>query len=208
MVSVDEMMRMLQQGIQTAVQTAIAETMNAQGAAAAAAAVPVERAQKRMDERLFRRIKRFDGSKNVEWKEWGFQFRVAAKASNPDAVRILECVENQTDEVSAEQIVEQFGESEYVEKMSNELFDMLCMLVEGEPLMSIQGIKDGNGFRAWQRLVMKYNPVTPARALMCMIEAVTPPKAKHLRDLPSLMENGSCAFTSWRGSTRKLCRPK
>ena len=35
---------------------------------------------------------------------------------------------------------------------------------------------------------MKYHPVTPARALMCMIEAVTPPKAKTLRELPAHME--------------------
>jgi hypothetical protein len=184
------MMAVLQQGIATAVQLAITETMTRMPVPVAPSDVPVPdaRAGKRMDERHFRRMKTFDGTKETDWKEWGFQFRVAVRASSRDVSKVMDWIESQTEEVDRESIVDEFQDGDYVDRMSSDLYDVLCMLLGGEPLMTIQGIKDMNGFRAWQRLVMKYHPVTPARALMCMIEAVTPPKAKTLRELPAHME--------------------
>ena len=116
-----------------------------------------------MDERHFRRMRTFDGGKETDWKEWGFQFRVAVTASNLHVAKVMSWIENQADEASQEDIVLEFKDAEYIDRLGCELYDILCMLLTGEPLLTIQGAKDMNGFRAWQKLVMKYHPVTPAR---------------------------------------------
>ena len=91
-------------------------------------------------------------------------------------------------EIDRQDMIGEFHDADYIDQLGRELFDVLCMLLGGEPSLLIQGVRDFDGFQAWHRLIRKYSPVTPARSLMCMIDAVTPPKVKHLAQLATAIE--------------------
>ncbi len=176
-----------QQGLSAAVAAAVQQVM--QSMPAHPATVPVDQpSRKRMDERHFRRMKTFDG-KEADWKEWKFQLRVAVRANSNDVAKVMDWVEVQTGpEIDRQALIEEFHDADYIDQLGRELFDVLCMLLGGEPSLLIQGVRDFDGFQAWHRLIRKYSPVTPARSLMCMIDAVTPPKVKHLAQLATAIE--------------------
>ena len=180
-------MLVFQQGIAAAVSTAVQQVI--QGMPANTASVPVEQpSRKRMDERHFRRMKNFDG-KEADWKEWKFQLRVAVRANSNDVAKVMDWVEVQTgSEIDRQALIEEFNDADYIDQLGRELYDVLCMLLSGEPSLLIQGVRDFDGFQAWHKLVRKYSPITPARSLMCMIEAVTPFKVKQLAQLPAAIE--------------------
>ena len=177
-----------QQGIAAAVSTAVQQVM--QGMQTNPPSVPVEQPSNRrkMDERHFRRMKNFDG-KEADWKEWKFQLRVAVRANSNDVAKVMDWVEVQTgSEIDRQALIEEFNDADYIDQLGRELCDVLCMLLGGEPSLLIQGVRGFDGFKAWHKLIRKYSPITPARSLMCMIEAVTPPKVKQLAQLPSAIE--------------------
>ena len=51
-----------------------------------------------------------------------------------------------------------------------------------EALTVVRGVAGGNGWHAWQQLVIRYNPKTPARALMAMMVVMQPRKVKVVRE--------------------------
>ena len=141
-----------------------------------------------LDERYFRRLLPFEGV-NQSWKDWSFQFKAAVKVASKDVAEIIDWIERQQGDVCVDEVIlHTHGDEDNMKKLASELYDVLCMLLKGEPLLLLQGIVGMDGFKAWQKINQKYNPVTPAKALMTLIEAVTPTKVKALKDLPGAIE--------------------
>ena len=67
-----------------------------------------------------------------------------------------------------------------VDKLSGELFDILCTVCKSEALSIVRSEEGMQGFQTWHKLHLSYNPRTMARAMMTMVEAVCPPKISHL----------------------------
>ncbi len=63
-------------------------------------------------------------------------------------------------------------DDEKVETICAELFSILTTLMSGQPLTLIKGEKHGDGWQAFNHLFDRYNPRTPARALMAMRAAM------------------------------------
>ncbi len=66
--------------------------------------------------------------------------------------------------------------------MGAEIYNLLVLMVTGEALTVVRGVAGGNGWQAWQQLAIRYNPKTPARALMAMMEVMQPRKVKDVRE--------------------------
>ena len=58
------------------------------------------------------------------------------------------------------------------------MYSVLTSLVSGEALMIVRGVPHGDGWKAWGKLFNRYNPRTPARALMAMMAVMNPKKVK------------------------------
>ena len=139
-----------------------------------------------LDERFFRRVKAFSGGE-AEWKDWAFQFRAAIRGANRAAARILEWVERAAETVSQEDVETQFVEED-VEKLNAELYDVLCTVVEGEPLTIVRGVTSMSGFVAWRKLYGRYNPTTPARALAAMMDVMNIRKVTDVCRIPQAID--------------------
>ena len=130
---------------------------------------------KGFNERHFRRVDKFDG-KGL-WSNWCFTFKAAARSADKATVEIMEWIENQTDPKKEDLELEVVDTG--VEADGSDLFDTLVALTSGEALTIVRGTANMNGFYAWKRLMEKFNPNTPAKALAIMMEVMTP---KHLSD--------------------------
>ena len=145
----------------------------------------------KMDERFFRRVQQFDGIEG-KWKEWSFQFKTQVKVADPWTGKKLEEVQkmkanDEMDDVFMEE------EDERVEKIGAELYSVLTSLLTGEPLMLVRSVQHGDGWAAWRKVFNRYNPRTPARALMAMMAAMQPKKIKDLREMSKAVEEWEVA---------------
>ena len=139
-----------------------------------------------MDERHFRRIDKFDGAES-KWKEWSFQMKTAIATINPKVRGLLEEIQKDPKEVDWDLM---FGtlNDEQVDQMSAELYGLMVLMTTGEALTVVRGVAGGNGWHAWQQLVIRYNPKTPARALMAMMAVMQPQKVKDVRELQGAVQ--------------------
>ena len=53
----------------------------------------------------------------------------------------------------------------------------------------VRGVPVGEGWLAWNKIVSRFDPKTPARALLAMMAATQPKKVRDIRDLPSAIES-------------------
>jgi len=130
---------------------------------------------KGFNERHFRRVDKFDGKSG--WSDWCFSFKAAARSADKAVVEMMEWIEKETDPKQEEldlQVVDNGVDAE-----GSELFDTLVALTSGEALTIVRGTNKMNGFFAWKRLVERFNPNTPAKALALMMEVMQP---KHISD--------------------------
>ena len=79
-----------------------------------------------------------------------------------------------------------------MKKYSGELFTIVSSLVTGEASMVVRGTvseeKGKCGFRALRKLVVRYDPRTPAKLFRKMGEMISPGVAKQERDVPKMVE--------------------
>ena len=73
-------------------------------------------------------------------------------------------------------------------KVGSELYAALSSLTTGEAMTVVRGAPSGNGWDAWSRLVNRFDPRTPAKALMATMHVMLPKKLKDVRELPSAIE--------------------
>ena len=72
--------------------------------------------------------------------------------------------------------------------MGAELYAVLSSVTMGEAMTVVRAVANGNGWEAWSRLVNRFDPRTPAKALMAMMGVMQPRKVKDVRELPSAIE--------------------
>ena len=103
-------------------------------------------------EKAYKRVKKFDGNPG-EWRQWAFQFRVATKAVDALTVEALDDVEKVKTEVTTRMLgLDDKYLNKDIEQRSIEIYDILCMLCEGEALTIIQNVENTDGLVAWQKL--------------------------------------------------------
>ena len=138
-----------------------------------------------LDERHFRRVDKFDGKGN--WREFSFQFKTAVGMVNPRARELLDEIQKAGKSADMDAIFLEDAE-EQVGKMGSELYAMLTSLVTGEAMTVVRGVLGGDGWQAWSRLSIRFDPRTPAKALISMLAVMSPKKVKEIRHLASAIE--------------------
>ena len=139
-----------------------------------------------MDERHFRRIDKFDGVES-KWKEWSFQMKTAIASVNPKVRALLEEIQKDPKGVDWDLMFGNLNDHQ-VDQMSAELYGTWVLMTTGEALTVVRGVAGGNGWHAWQQLVVRYNPKTPARALVAMMSVMQPRKVKDVRELQGAVQ--------------------
>jgi hypothetical protein len=145
-----------------------------------------------LDERFFRRVDKFDGSVKTNWREFAFQFKTAVGMANPKARSYLEEIQKAGKEVDFKQIFAEALDAEdkqQVEKVGSELYAMLSSLVSGEAMTVLRGVLTGDGWLAWAKLNARFDPRTPAKALISMLAVMSPKKVKEIRFLSGAVED-------------------
>jgi hypothetical protein len=127
-----------------------------------------------LDERHFRRVDKFDGTEK-QWKDWCFQLKAAVRATDRTVMKIMEHVEREKEDMSAEDLDVHFVD-DGAERLGSELYDLLCSITSGEAMTIVRGETSMNGFIAWRRIYQRYAPSTPARTLSALMEVMSPPK--------------------------------
>ncbi len=146
----------------------------------------------RLDEKYFRRVDKFDGQGKHSWREFSFQFKTAVGMANPKARSFLEEIQKGGKEVNFNDIFSEVVEAEdrmQVDRLGAEIYAMLSTLVLGEALTTVRGILTGDGWLAWSRLCCRFDPRTPAKALMAMLSVMNPKKVKDVRYLSGVVED-------------------
>ena len=133
------------------------------------------------DDKFAKGFKTFDG-KQENWKHWILKFKNRIKMKSKDVHDLLlslEILEHPMDDMTNYM---QF------EKVSSELYDVLCDLMEGTALIQIQNVDGENCLEAYRKIFRFYNPVTPAKLLKKLVEIVKPPKIEKMEDSIMMLE--------------------
>ena len=136
----------------------------------------------RLDERHFRRVDKYGGGSG--WKEFSFQFRTAVGAASSKVREVLDEILKAGKDPVWDGIFTEWADEE-INKAGSELFAVLSSLVTSEAMTVVRGVPNGNGWEAWSRLFNRFDPRTPAKALMAMMNVMQPRKVKDVRELPS-----------------------
>ena len=140
----------------------------------------------KIEERHYRKLGQFGGQFGGQnWKDWAFQFRSATRSSSQKAYKILEWAEQQSTEI--EDFSEYEGDDEESDQICAQLFNVITTMVTGEPLQLMHNC-DFNGAEAWRRLSKRYSPTSPLRMMQLMLQVVSPERAKHVKDIPNIVE--------------------
>ena len=139
-----------------------------------------------LDERHFRRIDKFEGAES-KWKEWSFQMKTAIGTINPKVRGLLEEIQKDPTEVDWDLMFGNLNDQQ-VEQMGAEPYGLTVLMTTWEALTVVRGVAGGNGWHAWQQLVIRCNPKTPARALMAMMAVMQPRKVKDVRELQGAVQ--------------------
>ena len=125
------------------------------------------------------------------WKEFSFQFKMAAGSANPKFRKILEMVptigkDNDWDLFFHD--LEDWTDDEAT-KGGQEVYAALAALVTGDAKTIVRSVTNGNGWEAWGRLHSRFDPRTPAKALMMMMAVLQTRKVKDSRELPNTVQD-------------------
>ena len=115
------------------------------------------RRKRRLDPKHMK-LNDFSGN-HGDWSDWAFAFRRAVRGEDVEVYDLLEKVERATADFD-ESFLNEFTENGDVSRVSGELYDILCTVAKGEALSLIRTIEECQGFRAWHKLYLKYNPKT------------------------------------------------
>jgi hypothetical protein len=143
------------------------------------------------------RLHDFSGQ-TAQWSDWVFSFKRSIRAASKEVYDLMDEVEKMTADVD-EDSLEDLHVDANVEKLSGELYDVLCQVCLGEALSVIRVVDDCRGFLAWQKLYRKYNPRTMARAIRLMGEVTSPPKVRDLSEVEG-------ALNKWTEKVKQLSR--
>ena len=123
------------------------------------------------------RIQEFSGEPD-KWADWAFAFKRTIRSMDTEVYKVMTDVESMNKDINEMEDLD--GEQD---KMSAELYDILCQACTGEALSVVRSVDDCEGIRAWQRLHNRYNPKTVARMIQMLGEVTSPQKVKELKDI-------------------------
>ena len=169
-----QMMQALVEGLR-----GVGPTTSAAGASGVA--VGDKKKREALDERHFRRMEKF-GNNEAEWRNWSWAFRTALGKAEPGIAEIVDWMERAPNATS-QNIADHFLDSD-VDAWAGELYAVLASLTEGEAMSIVRSDLERNGFLVWGRLYERFNPTTPAKALACMLEVMTPKAVPDIHLLP------------------------
>ena len=104
---------------------------------------------------------------------------------SPNARELLEEIQKFQNDPDWVEVFADVEEDDRI-KMSAELYSLIVTLVSGEALTVVRGVA-GNGWEAWHKLQIRFDPKTPARALRMMMGVMQPKKVKDVRELQSAL---------------------
>ena len=137
------------------------------------------------------RSEAFTGDQS-KWDDWSFAFKRCVRSMSREAYDAMTEWEKGPDDLDEETEL-----SKDVERLSAELYDILCQFCSGEALMVVRSVDDMEGIKAWQRLYRKYNPKTMARGVRMLTEVIGPPKVKELGSFET-------SVTKWEEKVKRL----
>ncbi len=165
-----------------------------------------------LDEKYFRRMDKFGGKPEL-WNEWFFNFSTAIGQVGDKALwdaieQVVKKDFNNLDVVSMESLVGK----DYYDKYSGELFSVLVGLTEGEANSVVRGVctltGERCGFTAIKALGERFNPKTPARFLMQLMDILKPGVVKDARGLAKLVEDWEGKISKWEREWEELLSEK
>ena len=116
------------------------------------------------------RLPEFDGEAS-KYNEWAFTFKRCLRSMHIEAYDAV--VEVETNGIDDQESRLSGGG----QKVSAELYDLLCQMCSGEALAVIRGVDDCRGLLAWRKLSDKYRPRTLARRVQLLMSILDPPKS-------------------------------
>ena len=139
-------------------------------------------------------LKDFEGEAG-KYGEWAFSFRRAIRSCNTKVFTIFEQIELHKVGVNEDQIHQKYFTSEFedpldIHKISAELYDVLSSVCTNDALAVVRSVDTCQGFVAWHRLHMKYNPRTMARAIRLLGEVCNPQKCRDVQDVENTSQTG------------------
>ena len=133
-----------------------------------------------LDERYFRRVEKLESHKN--WKDFSFQFATAVGAADPQVKKMLGFVARAGRNPNWDDIFVLYTDEEIL-TASNQIYAAPSLLVGGKAMTIVRRVPVGEGWLAWNKIVSRFDPKTPANALLAMM-ATQPKKVRDIRDLP------------------------
>ena len=139
-----------------------------------------------LDERHFRRMDKFEGVES-KWKEWAFQLKTQVGAISRPTRELLDNIQNKGNDPDWDNIFFEHNDDE-VKKMGAELYNLMASLMGGEALPLVRGVAGSNGWEAWHKVAMRFDPKTPARALKLMMMIMQPKRVKDIMEIQQAVE--------------------
>ena len=176
----------------TAEQSTIVNAMIAEAVEKALSAAAARKPRNDQLRKAFERIDKFEGGgKSDNWKEWYYQFVVAAGAYDIKHGALLEIVEKMEHDVTTTEDVElglEKAQADWMHATKGEIFGVLIQLTTGEANLLVRNVQDRNGYVAWKRLFDRYNPRTPASLTASWREVIRPKKIKDMREASKIID--------------------
>ena len=130
-----------------------------------------------LEEKHFRRMEKYDGGEG-KWDKWWFDLTTVIGGVDQELERVLVEVTDPTTKVETKEEMERVVGMELLGKYSGVLFTAISSLTTGEASTVVRGTvskEEGKcGFRAVRKLMMRFNPKTPAKLFKMLGEVVSP----------------------------------
>ena len=130
-----------------------------------------------LEERHFRRMEKYDGGEG-KWEKWWFDLTTVIGGVDQELERVLVEVTDPTTKVETKEEMERVVGMELLGKYSGGLFTAITSLTTGEASTVVRGAVSKEerkcGFRAVWKLMMRFNPKTPAKLFKMLGEALSP----------------------------------
>jgi hypothetical protein len=127
----------------------------------------------------------FDGAQD-KWGDWAFGLKRSIRSGSHDMFLLMEQVEKSPTEPNELQM-DADNVDINIDRMSAELYDVLCQQCSGDAMSVVRSVDGCGGFVAWYKLHRKYNPRTMARAIRLMGEVTSPPPVRDIRDVDAAL---------------------
>lgn len=126
-------------------------------------------------ERACRGLPKFDG-KEGRWVVWCGKFLGLVMERSPGMARAMKWVAEQPIETTLKEVgeVDPDGVQDDLERWSAALKNRLVRGLEGAAYVVQSAVAESNGFETWRRIVRKYDPKTPTRAMQLMVRVMVP----------------------------------